>query len=135
MTAVVRGSFGSESSRAAYTEIYGKAATLVRHSAHLRECDSCDALWRNEQHVALGIKVADCLPVAMIDPIHDVMANIHSGWRGAVQRITAATIDEIEQSSLFEPAEAFPFLGPSILACCFDVGQEVASHFHSPYVN
>jgi YfiH family protein len=98
-----------------------------------RECDSCDALWTDERNVALGIKVADCLPVAMIDPEHGVAANIHSGWRGTAQRITDATIDAIESSTTFEGALATAWLGPSIRACCFEVGEEVVRAFEESY--
>src|SRR5262249_16862502 len=49
----------------------------------------CDALWSDQRNTALAIRVADCLPVSIIDPKNSVIANIHSGWRGAVQNITA----------------------------------------------
>ena len=52
-------------------------ATQKRHA--WRECDSCDALWSAERGVALGIKVADCLPVAMLDEGNHIAANVHSG--------------------------------------------------------
>ena len=82
-------------------------------------------------NTALAIKVADCLPVTLIDPTHQVIANIHSGWRGAVQRITAATLD----SAPLDPASTFAYLGPSIRACCFEVGEEVASQFDERFVD
>ncbi|MBW3670899.1 MAG: polyphenol oxidase family protein, partial [Acidobacteria bacterium] len=30
------------------------------------ECSDCDALWTGRRRIALGIKVADCLPVSII---------------------------------------------------------------------
>src|SRR5436190_148821 len=75
------------------------------HAAALRapwsECDPCDALYSHSPHTALGIKVADCLPVTIIDPVHSIIANIHSGWRGAAQNITAQTIDKLERETAF----------------------------------
>lgn len=100
-----------------------------------RECDSCDALWTAETHVSLGIKVADCLPIVMLDPQHSVVADIHSGWRGAVQQITANTIDAIERETAFDAASALAYLGPSIRACCFEVGDEVAAQFDARFVD
>lgn len=93
----------------------------------------CDALWSAEPQTALGIKVADCLPVTIVDPVHGVMANIHSGWRGAVQRITAVTLDTLERESPFAARDAIAWLGPTIRACCFEVGEEVVEQFHSAY--
>jgi YfiH family protein len=99
-----------------------------------RACDTCDALFTDEKSVALGIKVADCLPITMVDPVHSVIANIHSGWRGAVRRITSATLDALARDTAFEPAQARAFLGPSIRVCCFEVGEEVATQFPRQFV-
>jgi copper oxidase (laccase) domain-containing protein len=71
----------------------------------------------------------------MIDPVHDVLANIHSGWRGTLQGITGATLDTLAQSTPFDAGEASAWLGPSIRSCCFEVGEEVASQFDEPYVD
>lgn len=100
-----------------------------------RECDSCDALYATQSKSALGIKVADCLPVTMIDPVHSVIANIHSGWRGAAQGITARTLATLESETRFVPAAARAWLGPTIRVCCFEVGNEVAVQFDERYVD
>ena len=91
----------------------------------------CDALWSDQKNTALAIKVADCLPVSIIDPKNSVIANIHSGWRGAVQDLTAKTMSAIQ----FDPSASFAFLGPSIRVCCFEVGEEVATQFDSRFVD
>jgi YfiH family protein len=89
----------------------------------------CDALWTDAKNSALAIKVADCLPVSIIDPKNSVIANIHSGWRGTVQNITAATLAAIGG------APQFAFLGPTIRVCCFEVGEEVALQFDAQFVD
>ncbi|HEY8184082.1 MAG TPA: polyphenol oxidase family protein, partial [Thermoanaerobaculia bacterium] len=58
-------------------------------------------------------------------------ANIHSGWRSTVQNITAATLTAM----LFDPAASSAFLGPTIRACCFEVGEEVAEQFDAQFVD
>jgi YfiH family protein len=91
----------------------------------------CDALWTDRADIALAIKVADCIPITLIDPQNGVMANIHSGWRGTVQNITAATLD----AAPLDPAESIAWLGPAIRTCCFEVGEEVAVQFDARYVD
>lgn len=91
----------------------------------------CDALWSDAKNTALGIKVADCLPLSIIDPKNSIIANIHSGWRGTVQKVTAATLDVVPLDS----SESFAFLGPSIRVCCFEVGEEVAAQFDVRFVD
>jgi YfiH family protein len=131
----VRERSGIESVLATCTQVHGVTVQRAVHSGSWRECDSCDALWTDERNVSLAIKIADCLPVALIDPAHAVIANVHSGWRGAVEGITAATVDAISSQTAFEPRSSFAYLGPSIRVCCFEVGEEVASQFDARYVD
>jgi|SRR5687767_11391202 len=135
LTAVARERFGVESMLTTCLQVHGARVERATHSNQWRECDSCDALWTDVTHAALGIKVADCLPVTMVDPTNAVIANAHSGWRGAVQRITAETIDTLTRSSAFDPASAHAYLGPSIRVCCFEVGEEVAGQFDARYID
>ncbi len=127
--------FGIESSLNTCTQVHGVTVVPAQPEKRWRECDACDALWTSEPHVALGIKVADCLPVTIIDPDHDVLANVHSGWRGAVQRITAVTLDTIERETSFDAVQALAYLGPSIRVCCFEVGEEVAAQFDERFID
>lgn len=92
---------------------------------------TCDALWSNVPGTALAIKVADCLPISIIDAKSAVIANIHSGWRGAVQQITAKTLD----AAPLDPKTSIAFLGPAIRVCCFEVGEEVAAQFDARFVD
>lgn len=135
LTGVARDRFGVEATLTTCTQVHGKTVVRANPSKTWRECDSCDALWSDEKHTALGIKVADCLPVTMVDSTHAVIANAHSGWRGAVQRITAETIGAVARSTSFDAASAFAYLGPSIRVCCFEVGEEVAAQFDRKYVD
>ncbi|MEA2338616.1 MAG: purine-nucleoside/S-methyl-5-thioadenosine phosphorylase / adenosine deaminase [Thermoanaerobaculia bacterium] len=124
---IVRERFGIDASLATCAQVHGK--TVVRADKNTRECDSCDALWSSESGTALGIKVADCLPVTLADMERGVIANIHSGWRGAVQKIAAEAIDAIGGVT----ADAQAWLGPSIRVCCFEVGEEVVEQFRESY--
>jgi YfiH family protein len=131
----VRARFGIEAVLTTCTQIHSANVSRANAGKDWRECDACDALWSDETHVALGIKVADCLPVAMVDPSHSVIADVHSGWRGAVQGITRATIDAIGRETPFDAPSAYAYLGPSIRVCCFEVGEEVASQFDERYLD
>ena len=125
--------FGIEPTLNTCTQVHGANVVRVSRGATWKECDSCDALFSTEANVALGIKVADCLPVTIMGG--GVLANIHSGWRGTLQRITAATLDTIERETSFDPKSSFAYLGPSIRECCFEVGEEVAVQFDANYVD
>lgn len=135
LTRVIEERFGIRATLTTCNQVHGATVTRAKREKQWRECDSCDALYSGDAAVALGIKVADCLPVTMIDSAHSVIANVHSGWRGAVQQITAATIDEMERETTFDPRSAVAYLGPSIRACCFEVGEEVAARFDARHLD
>jgi purine-nucleoside/S-methyl-5'-thioadenosine phosphorylase / adenosine deaminase len=134
LTALVKSRFGLDTSLTTCIQTHSATVRRAHHEAAWRECDSCDALMSDEKGVALAIKIADCLPVSMIDPAHGVIANVHSGWRGAAQNIVAATLGELTETA-FDPEAALAYLGPSIRACCFEVGEEVATHFEDRFVD
>lgn len=131
LTRFIHGRFGLETSLTTCLQVH--SATVVRAAREdaWRECDACDALWSSEKGVTIAVKVADCLPVALIDAEHGVIVNVHSGWRGAVQRITAAALD----ASPINLRTTRAYLGPSIRACCFEVGEEVATRFEERFVD
>jgi YfiH family protein len=131
LTDIARDRFGVDAKLATCTQVHGVTVQRAMHEGAWRECDSCDALWSDHRGVALGIKIADCLPVSLLDPEHAIVANAHSGWRGAVQGVTAAALD----ASHVDPASSFAYLGPSIRVCCFEVGEEVAEQFESRYLD
>lgn len=126
--------FGVEAALRTCTQIHSATVVRAPRGDDWRECDACDALWSDERRIALGIKVADCLPVTMLDPLHEVIANVHSGWRGAVARITMAAVNAVTGMASFDPSAAFAYLGPSIRCCCFEVGEEVAEQFEGRFV-
>jgi YfiH family protein len=130
---IVRDRFGVDAMLSTCTQVHGKSVVRASRSPRWRECDSCDALWSSESGTALGIKVADCLPITIADMDHGVIANVHSGWRGAAQRIAAEALDVLGVETAFDTATAQAWLGPSIRLCCFEVGEEVVEQFRSSY--
>lgn len=131
LISLVQSRFGLATSLTTCVQVHGATVVRATRENSWRECDSCDALWTSERGVSLAIKVADCLPVSLIDVGQHAIANVHSGWRGAVQRITAAALG----TAPLDPSTTHAFLGPSIRACCFEVGEEVATQFDSRFVD
>ena len=129
ITSFIHDRFGIDATLNTCVQVHGVDVGKAETQTPWRECDSCDALWSDQRGVALGIKVADCLPVSMLDQGNHIAANIHSGWRGAAQNIVGKTLDVIGARD----AEAW--LGPSIRVCCFEVGEEVAQRFDERFVD
>ena len=93
-----------------------------------------DGLITSEPGVLLTIRIADCLPVLLIDPQKRVVAAIHAGWRGALARVIEKAVGDMRRTFGSAPHELIAALGPSIRACCYDVGEEVVESFYGKFV-
>src|SRR6266853_6196822 len=60
---IVRERFGIEATLSTCVQVHGRSIVRAARDSRWRECDSCDGLWSSEPGTALGIKVADCLPI------------------------------------------------------------------------
>lgn len=127
---VMRDRFSVEAGLVSCHQVHGIRSERVAATASWVEKEGCDALWSSESQVALGIKVADCLPVTLVDLSSSVIANIHSGWRGAAGRIVEETLDQLPS---INPETTNAWLGPSIRVCCFEVGEEVIEQFEQSF--
>jgi len=131
---VIRNRFGTRARLATCNQVHGaNVVTPPDDGKPWCESAGCDALWSTDRGIGLGIKVADCLPVTVLDREHSVVANIHAGWRGSARKIIARTIDTLRAGSSFDAGRAVALLGPSIRQCCFEVGPEVVEQFREAY--
>ncbi len=80
---------------------------------------------------AAGVRVADCVPVLLLDPVTGLAAAVHAGWRGTVGHIVSRTVEALQSRFGVNPADLRAAIGPCIGLCCFEVGDEVAAQFES----
>ncbi|MAQ16542.1 MAG: multicopper polyphenol oxidase [Sandaracinus sp.] len=81
-----------------------------------------DGLFARRAGLAVGIRVADCMPVLLAHPRSGDVAAVHAGWRGVEQRIVTAAVEALGHP----PAELLVAIGPHIRQARFEVGEEVA---------
>jgi polyphenol oxidase len=111
------------------------ALPLQVHSATVRRVDrpgqytDCDALITAAEGVVIGVSVADCVPVFLVDARLRVIAAVHAGWRGTAAGIAGAAVRAMEQECGCRPEDLVAWIGPSAAACCYVVGEDVASQF------
>jgi len=84
-----------------------------------------DGLVSDAPGVALGVYVADCIPVLMADARTGAFAAVHAGWRGTLAGVVPAAVRRMIDELGVQPADLRVALGPAIGACCFEVGEEV----------
>lgn len=84
-----------------------------------------DALVVAEPGVAIGVWVADCVPVLICHEPTRTAAAVHAGWRGTVKGVVGAAIAVLRSRFGADPGGMRVAIGPCIGRCCFEVGDEV----------
>ncbi len=91
--------------------------------------EDCDALVSNEKNVVLTILTADCVPVLLFDREKKVIAAVHAGWKGTKEKIVVKTVLKMKEIYGCESKDIIAGVAPSIGACCYEVGEDVAKYF------
>ncbi|MDT0595765.1 peptidoglycan editing factor PgeF [Glaciecola petra] len=83
--------------------------------------DGCTA---NDRLQPLAVMTADCLPIVMASTQTNTITVVHAGWRGLLSNIIYNGV------ACFSPKESInAWIGPSISAQHFEIGQEVLANF------
>lgn len=96
-----------------------------------RVCGEYDALITDRPGITLMIRVADCVPIVLFDPVRRVVAVVHAGWKGTLADIVSATVERMCMHYGCRASDLLGGIGPSIGPCCFNVGADVAEQFRS----
>ncbi|MDG1418421.1 MAG: peptidoglycan editing factor PgeF [Maricaulis sp.] len=88
-----------------------------------------DALITDQAGIGLVCQTADCTPILILDPVRNVIAAIHSGWRSTVLDVVGETVRAMHESFGCDPANFIAAIGPCISPDNYRVGPEVVEHF------
>ncbi|HOP39533.1 MAG TPA: peptidoglycan editing factor PgeF [Geobacteraceae bacterium] len=89
----------------------------------------CDGIITNQPWVMIGVCVADCVPVLLLDPARKVIAALHAGWKGTAQGIVKKGVAAMVRLFECDPDNILAAIGPAIGACCYEVDAPVAEEF------
>ncbi len=92
-----------------------------------------DALVTNVPNIPLVTFHADCIPVFFLDTATKSIGLAHSGWKGTYENISKNVIDKMKVEFGSNPNDIICGIGPSILTCHFEVGEDVANDFEERY--
>lgn len=76
----------------------------------------------------LVVKVADCVPILFYDPIKEIVAVCHAGWRGTIDKIQQKIIQKMISMGS-SPSDIISIIGPHISPCCYNINSERALKF------
>ena len=90
-----------------------------------------DAVVSDDPTSALVVRVADCAPILLADRRQRVVAAVHAGWRSTRQRIVCAAVESMRRQFGSDPSDLLAAMGPSLGACCGEMGEEVVEEFRA----
>lgn len=105
-------------------QVHGRRIAALSHEIDCRGQNpaggplTADALVTDQPQKHLVIQVADCQAVLMYEPVRQVVANVHCGWRGSIQNIIGRTVATMQQDFNCNPAHIQAGIGPSLGPCC-----------------
>lgn len=100
--------------------------SVISSENQLSAIPDTDALITNEAGFFVCVQTADCVPVLLYDPVKNVVAAVHAGWRGTVSKIVRKTVEEMVTKYNCNPADLVAGMGPSIHMHAYEIGPEVA---------
>ena len=84
-----------------------------------------DGLVTGERDVALTVFSADCTTILLCDSVQEVVAAVHSGWRGTALGIVKRAVEKMQQEFSCRPEDICAAIGPCIGRCCFETHRDV----------
>jgi YfiH family protein len=107
-------------------QVHGDSVVEARPRSIVRPgtaWEPCDGLWSDRPGLTMALLTADCLPIALCHTEGvPALAVLHVGWRGLLAGIVAAGARALG-------GELSAAVGPGIGACCYTVGEDVATAY------
>lgn len=88
-----------------------------------------DIIISDDPDAAIGVRVADCAPILLVDRRSGVAGAVHAGWRGAAVHAAAAAVRAMRDTFGIRPSDVIAAIGPCLGPCCGEVGPEVVDAF------
>jgi YfiH family protein len=90
-----------------------------------------DIIVTDDPAVAIGVRVADCAPVLLHDPVTHAVGAAHAGWRGTASGAAGAAVRAMQKTFGSHASDLVAAIGPCLGACCGEVGPEVVEAFRA----
>lgn len=100
---------------------------------NLEEYNDVDGFITNKKNILLSTRNADCILMLFFDPKKEVIANVHSGWKGTYQEISIKTVEKMMKNFASKPKDIICCICPSIRKCHFEVEKDVKDMFYNKF--
>ena len=96
-------------------QVHGKRIGVIAEAPTKDECfESCDGLITNQRGICLGIYVADCCAVYLVDQRFGAIGLVHSGKKGTELGVVPNAIESMVEHFGSRPSDLVAQLSPCI---------------------
>lgn len=91
--------------------------------------DVGDGLYTEKDNLGIAVFTADCVPILLYDYENNLIAALHSGWKGTVLNILKEGIKYLILKG-GNPETMKVVIGPHNKSCCYEIGNDVVEKFN-----
>jgi copper oxidase (laccase) domain-containing protein len=96
-------------------QVHGKHVEIVGAMTQEDNCfENCDGLITDQRRICLGIYVADCCAVYVVDPVRHAIGLVHSGKKGTELGVVPSAIKTMTTRFASRPSDLVVQLSPRI---------------------
>jgi hypothetical protein len=111
-------------------QVHGPDIRVIRAglAGAVSDSPTCDGLVTDLRGLAIGVSVADCLPLFAVNQPDQVLGVAHCGWRG----IAAGVVEQFARSLgglVRDPGRTRYLVGAGIGRCCYQVREDLLGQF------
>ena len=112
------------------SQVHGRTVVVVRgEEPWPQPWPEADVLVSRDAARPVAVRAADCVPLLLADAASGAVAAVHAGWRGTASGAAVAALEALTREFGTAPADVVVAIGPSIGACCYEVGPELVDAF------
>ena len=109
-------------------QVHSKKILILRNKNDYTrlKTNEYDGVLTNVPGMVLTVRVADCLPIFMVDPRLKIAGLIHAGWKGTLMGIVREGVEKAKSSFGSNPENLVFVFGPGIGKCCYEISDSLA---------
>lgn len=115
-------------------QVHGTEVLIIKDQNNISaSMEERDGLITSKKGIALCTYHADCVPIYYYDKVNEVIGLAHAGWKGTLNNINEVIIKNMIKHFNSSPENIMVAIGPSIGACCYEIGHDVELLFRDKY--
>ncbi|MDQ3087858.1 MAG: peptidoglycan editing factor PgeF [Acidobacteriota bacterium] len=115
-------------------QVHGDDVKVVKSAADVKDENAkFDALTSNLDHILVGVKTADCVPILIGDAKTKAFAAVHAGWRGTAFSIVGKAIEKMRQEFGTEAENLVCAIGAAATCKNYEIGRDVIDAFRQNF--